>query len=129
MNKTPVALLATLLLTVALAACQDKAASPSKTPTTKPALTVTAATPQALDWPLTIAASGNIAAWQEAIIGAELSNYRSAEVRADVGDRVREGDMLALSLIHTWMCIRDRTSHDWPPPPYCRTPCARCRPA
>lgn len=95
MNKTSVALWATLLLTVALAGCQDKAGSPDKTPATKPALTVTAVAPQWLDWPLTIAASGNVAAWQEAIIGPELSNYRITEVRANVGDRVRKGDVLA----------------------------------
>jgi hypothetical protein len=33
--------------------------------------------PQVLDWPRTLQAGGNIAAWQEAVIGAEISNIAS----------------------------------------------------
>lgn len=70
--------------------------SPAKPPATvKPALTVTVTTPQPSDWPQTLSAQGNIAAWQEAIIGSELSGFRVTEVLIDVGDRVRKGQLLA----------------------------------
>lgn len=61
----------------------------------KPALTVTTTQPQKADWPLTIAGNGSIAAWQEAVIGAEANGLRLVEVAAQVGDRVRKGQVLA----------------------------------
>lgn len=76
------------LATGALAADAPPAAA------SKPALTVSATTPQAAVWPHTLAANGNVAAWQEAVIGAEIGQYRIAEVRADVGDTVRKGQVL-----------------------------------
>jgi RND family efflux transporter MFP subunit len=42
-----------------------------------------------------ISANGNLAAWQEAIIGAEASGLKITEVRVNVGDRVQRGDVLA----------------------------------
>ncbi len=63
---------------------------------TKPALTVTATTPRSGRWPATVSANGNIAAWQEAIIGAEAQGLRLTEVRVQVGDRVKRGQLLAL---------------------------------
>ncbi|MEO5772073.1 MAG: efflux RND transporter periplasmic adaptor subunit [Burkholderiaceae bacterium] len=62
----------------------------------RPSLTVTVTTPQATRWPQTLAANGNITAWQEAIIGAEAQGLRLTEVRAQVGDRVKRGQVLAL---------------------------------
>ena len=59
-------------------------------------LTVTVTTPQALRWPQTVVANGNVAAWQEASIGAEAQGLRLTEVRANVGDRVKRGQVLAL---------------------------------
>lgn len=94
MKKITLLLLASVIA-LALSSCKDKAALPQMAAATKPALAVTAVTPQLLDWPLTLAAGGNIAAWQEAIIGPELSNYRVTEVRASIGDQVRKGDLLA----------------------------------
>ena len=61
----------------------------------KPALTVSLVPPQQVDWPLSLSAGGNIAAWQEAVIGPELANYRIAEVLVNVGDRVAAGQVLA----------------------------------
>jgi RND family efflux transporter MFP subunit len=61
----------------------------------KPALTVTTIKAQRLEFPLTVQATGNIAAWQEAIIGAETGGLRLAEVRVNVGDVVRRGQVLA----------------------------------
>lgn len=64
MNKTTVVLLAAFTA-LAVPGCQEKAPSSQASPATKPALTATTATPQLLDWPLTLAAGGNVAAWQE----------------------------------------------------------------
>jgi RND family efflux transporter MFP subunit len=61
----------------------------------RPALTVSLTTPQTLAWPLVLPANGNVVAWQEAVIGAEIANYRITEVRAQVGDMVKKGQVLA----------------------------------
>jgi HlyD family secretion protein len=47
------------------------------------------------DWPRTLAAQGNIAAWQEAAVAGELPGLRISEVLVNVGDRVRKGQPLA----------------------------------
>jgi HlyD family secretion protein len=61
----------------------------------RPSLTVTVVQPQPATVPLTVAANGSIAAWQEASVGAEANGWRLADVRVNVGDRVRRGDVLA----------------------------------
>ena len=68
---------------------------PAASAAQRPALTVTATRARAEGWPEKLAAAGNIAAWQEATIGAEVSNYRIVDVRAEVGDTVRKGQVLA----------------------------------
>ena len=60
----------------------------------RPALTVTTTRPEIQNWPRVLAASGNVAAWQEAVIGAEISGYRITEVLVEVGDQVRKGQPL-----------------------------------
>jgi HlyD family secretion protein len=62
----------------------------------KPALTVTVTQPQRTELPLKIVANGNVAAWQEASIGTETNGLRLAEVRVNVGDVVRRGQVLAV---------------------------------
>jgi RND family efflux transporter MFP subunit len=84
-----------LLTGLALLAGCGEAPKDTVAPAAKPALTVTTTTPQLLDWPQVLKASGNIAAWQEAVIGPEISNYRITEVRASVGDIVKKGQVLA----------------------------------
>ncbi len=64
-------------------------------PAAKAALTVRAVQLAPAQWAQTLAANGSVVAWQEAVIGAELSGLRIAEVKANVGDRVRRGDLLA----------------------------------
>ena len=87
-------------LWMGLAAC-GWAASPAahaqaaSAPAARPALTVTVTTPQRVDWPLRIAATGNIAAWQQVVVGAEVGGWRLVEVAAQVGDVVRRGQLLA----------------------------------
>ncbi len=61
----------------------------------RPALTVRLTTPQTLDWPQVLPANGNVVAWQEAVIGPEIANYRITEVRVQVGDVVKKGQVLA----------------------------------
>lgn len=73
---------------------KPNAATPA-TAAPKPALTVTVALPERQRLPIKLAANGNIAAWQEAIIGAESSGLRLTEVRVNVGDVVKAGQVLA----------------------------------
>jgi len=61
----------------------------------RPALTVTAAAPEEAELTIQLPANGNIAAWQEASVGAEASGLRLADVRVNVGDRVKKGQVLA----------------------------------
>lgn len=61
----------------------------------RPALTVSTAQPQRTSVPIRLAANGSIAAWQEALIGAEANGLRLTEVRVNVGDVVKAGQVLA----------------------------------
>jgi HlyD family secretion protein len=87
-------LAAALALVAVLAAC-GKHDDAAKQGTAKPALTVTTVRPQQTMLPMTLEANGNLAAWQEASIGAEASGLRIAEVLVGIGDRVRRGQVLA----------------------------------
>ena len=77
-----------------LAGCTDATQNPAAA-VAPVALSVSVIAPQELDWPHLLKAGGNVAAWQEAIIGAEIGNYRITEVHANVGDRVKKGQVLA----------------------------------
>ena len=61
----------------------------------KPSLTVTTESPDIRNWPQNLSATGNVQAWQEAAIGAEVSGLRLAELYANVGDTVKKGQLLA----------------------------------
>lgn len=61
----------------------------------KPALTVTTAQLEKIVWPSRFMATGQVTAWQEAVIGAEVGGLRLAEVQANVGDKVKKGALLA----------------------------------
>ncbi|MFY9476539.1 MAG: efflux RND transporter periplasmic adaptor subunit [Aquabacterium sp.] len=79
----------------------DKAAD-SATPAAKSAsgpkaaLSVSTVRPESSQWPAAVTATGSIAAWQETVIGPELSGLRLVEVRVNVGDVVRKGQVLAV---------------------------------
>lgn len=62
----------------------------------RPALTVTATTPQPTMLPVSVSANGNVMAWQEASIGTEADGLRLAAVAVNVGDSVRRGQVLAV---------------------------------
>ncbi len=68
---------------------------PPKAATAKPALSVTVVQPQRMALAQTVSANGSVHAWQEAIIGAESNGWRLAEVRVNVGDVVKRGQVLA----------------------------------
>jgi len=84
-----------LALVGMLTACGERSTAPAPAPAAKPALTVVLVQPQAEAWPQVLAAGGNVAAWQEAVIGPEVANQRITEVKANVGDVVRRGQRLA----------------------------------
>jgi RND family efflux transporter MFP subunit len=69
--------------------------APTGAATAKPALTVSTTQPQTSSLPIALTANGNIAAWQEASIGAESSGLRLAQVLVNVGDAVQRGQPLA----------------------------------
>jgi len=68
----------------------------SPQPASKPALAVTLTQPQRTLLPQHIFANGNVAPWQEAIIGSEVNGLRLAQVLANVGDVVKSGQLLAV---------------------------------
>lgn len=90
-------------LTLALGAAALFVLGPSRgqasdTPTNgtaKPALTVSVAQPLLGRLPVSLAANGNIAPWQEASVGAQANGLKLQEIRAAVGDTVRAGQVLA----------------------------------
>lgn len=78
-----------------VAGCSNKpAADHASAP--KPALNVTIIQPVMRDIPTTLTANGSIAAWQEAIIGSEISDLRLTEVHVQVGETVKKGQVLAI---------------------------------
>ncbi len=85
-----VVVVAAILGLHAHAADDKKSAAP-----VKPALSVVVSQPQRATLPLLARANGNIAAWQEAIVGTESNGLRIADVRVNVGDVVKRGQILA----------------------------------
>ncbi|MCM2342476.1 efflux RND transporter periplasmic adaptor subunit [Rhodoferax sp.] len=61
----------------------------------KPALTVALAQPKSSMLTIKLSANGSVAAWHEASVGAEVNGLRVAELHAQVGDRVKRGQLLA----------------------------------
>lgn len=61
----------------------------------KAALSVSLVQAKRQQWPVRLVANGNVAAWQEASLGAEVSGLRVAELQAAVGDVVQRGQVLA----------------------------------
>lgn len=64
----------------------------AKAPAAGMAVSVTM--PRSEQFARTVVATGSVYAWQEAVIGSEVGGYRVAEVRVDVGDKVRKGQEL-----------------------------------
>jgi RND family efflux transporter MFP subunit len=83
-------------LTIVFATLGARAEGEKPQPPARPALTVTVTQPQPSTLPIRLAANGNIAAWQEASIGTEANGLRLAEVKVNVGDVVKRGQVLAV---------------------------------
>jgi RND family efflux transporter MFP subunit len=105
MNPDQLRLLSRPALAVSIAAIlagtvgvlvSSNAADDKKAAAPRPALTVTTAQPEQSRLPLSFAANGNVAAWQEAVIGSESNGLRLQEVRVNVGDVVKKGEVLAV---------------------------------
>lgn len=93
----PVAMACLLGVAASMVLAQPSAAAPDKAPSAvKASLTVSTARPEQSKLSVRLAANGNIAAWQEASVGAEVNGLRLAEVRANVGDMVQRGQVLAV---------------------------------
>lgn len=71
------------------------AAEPAAAAGPKPSMTVTVTKPTSDNLTIAQQANGNISAWQEASVGAELGGLRLAMVNVNVGDTVKRGQVLA----------------------------------
>ncbi|MES2280354.1 MAG: efflux RND transporter periplasmic adaptor subunit [Pseudomonadota bacterium] len=91
-----VVVMAVLVMGAAAMFSSRSGAADNRKSAPKPALTVTTVQPGQLSLPIKLAANGSITAWQEAIIGSEVNGLRLTEVRANVGDKVRAGQVLAV---------------------------------
>lgn len=75
---------------------QDKAGADKPAASVKPSLSVAPVLPATVSLPIRLTSNGSVAAWQEAILGAEVNGLRLTEVRANVGDQVKKGQVLAV---------------------------------
>lgn len=73
----------------------QSAATSSPQAAAKPALTVDLVRPVLTSINQTISANGSIAPWQEAIVGAEVNGLMLTHVLVNVGDSVKQGQLLA----------------------------------
>lgn len=91
-------LLACLLAGYGVSAALAVAAEPA--PETKEGaravLAVRTSAPQQRQWVRHVRATGNIAPWQEVIVSAQVAGLRIIDLRAQVGDAVKKGQVLAM---------------------------------
>jgi HlyD family secretion protein len=93
-SKIVMALASSLALSVP--AQTNEPAKPAASAGVKPALTVNTLTAQSSSFPIRINASGSVAAWQEASVGTEVNGLRLVDVKVNVGDVVKRGQVLAV---------------------------------
>jgi HlyD family secretion protein len=87
-----VAFVASIAVTTAVVQADSKE---KKVEAAKPVLSVSLVKPKSIEWAQTVAANGNVVAWQESLIGIELGGVRLVELNAQVGDTVKKGQLLA----------------------------------
>jgi len=92
LSKTVKPLPVVLLSLGVATACTRAPVAPAEAPV---ALTVKTTQAESRDVPATIDTSGPLFAWQEVSIGSEVTGYRVSDVRVDVGDSVKKGQVLA----------------------------------
>jgi RND family efflux transporter MFP subunit len=90
------AVLCTLIVTFPFFVEAANDTSKGSVQATKPALSVNVTKPTKLEINQQVIANGSLAAWQEAIISAEANGLKITEVRVNVGDRVKQGDVIAV---------------------------------
>lgn len=90
-----VAVLALVAIVIALSSGKSGAAKKKDEAGPKPALAVTTAQPSQAHLPIYLTANGTVTAWQEAIIGSESNGLQLMDVRVNVGDVVKRGQVLA----------------------------------
>ncbi|MGE0350175.1 efflux RND transporter periplasmic adaptor subunit [Hydrogenophaga sp.] len=91
-----IALVLVLLLVLRSVIGQPQDEAPPAEAAPRPSLTVTVARPAQGPLPIRLQANGNVSAWQEASVGAEVNGLRLASVNVNVGDVVRKGQVLAV---------------------------------
>jgi RND family efflux transporter MFP subunit len=97
-GRAPLIVAATFVVAVAGTVFLSSTGTHATTAPSQPsaALTVTAAVAEQTRWPAVLEASGAVTAWQEAVIGAQVAGLRLTAVRANVGDQVKRGQVLAV---------------------------------
>lgn len=95
------AVLALIFAWAILSNGKSKKTEQSAANTPKAALTVNTVKLSHATLDATVAANGNIAAWQEAVIGAEVNGLMLTEVLVNVGDHVNRGQVLAKFSVST----------------------------
>jgi RND family efflux transporter MFP subunit len=88
-----IVVIAVTLITLSIAG-KEEVQKTGTSPT--PVLSVVMTRAQRSMLPIRVPAAGNISAWQEASVGTEVEGLRLVEVKANVGDTVRRGQVLAL---------------------------------
>lgn len=104
LNKKNIIIAAVALAVLAIIAVllfSGKSGKEKEVTAPKPALTITSTRPSQENLPIKLTANGTIAAWQEAIIGSESNGLQLTDVRVNVGDTVRRGQVLATFSIAT----------------------------
>ncbi|HPU51767.1 MAG TPA: efflux RND transporter periplasmic adaptor subunit [Burkholderiaceae bacterium] len=92
----------TIFLVAALSGGSVGASAPAAAATQpQPALVVDVVSPTRADVTDRLPANGSITAWQEASIGTEIGGLRLADVKVNVGDNVKKGQVLAVFSIDT----------------------------
>jgi RND family efflux transporter MFP subunit len=99
MRKPIVSVLVVVVVSVIAMSIMLKRASgnrPEEGAVANPALTVKATRLERSSLPIRIWATGNVAPWEEASIGAEVEGLRLIKVKVNVGDEVKRGQVLAI---------------------------------
>ncbi|TVT86084.1 efflux RND transporter periplasmic adaptor subunit [Pseudomonas sp. H3(2019)] len=94
-KRLAISLMVAAAAVAAFASAGHKTPQDSEPKQPKASLTVAVVKPATLPLSQRISANGDVVAWQESIIGTNLGNLRLTDVRANVGDRVKKGQVLA----------------------------------
>lgn len=94
-SRATARLFAVAALLVATAALSPAASAADAATAGRAALVVTAERATSVAWPSVIPASGTVAPWQEAVVGARSGGVPIVAILADVGDVVAKGQLLA----------------------------------